>query len=108
MTNITLTELPLSGGAQLPALTALDGEGARIPFTGQDTKILILIENSATSAASVTFKAGSGIQGVADLTVEIAGSKTMAFVLESGRYKRQGAVTVTGPTTLKAGALLLP
>ncbi len=107
MTQINLTALELGFGAALPELTALDGEGARIPFNAQDTKILILIENSSTTG-SVTFKAGSGIQAVEDLTVEIEGGKTMAFVLESGRYKRQGAVTVTGPATMKAGALLLP
>ena len=34
--------------------------------------------------------------------------KTMAFILESGPFKREGAVWMTGPTTMKAGALLLP
>ena len=107
MTQINLTALELGSGAALPELTALDGEGARIPFNAQDTKILILIENSSTTG-SVTFKAGSGIQAVEDLTVEIAGGKTMAFVLESGAFKNKGVVKVTGATTMKAGALLLP
>ncbi len=107
MTQITLTALEPNVGTALPTLTALDSEGAKIPFTARDTKILILIENSSTTA-NVTFKAGGGIQAVEDLTVEVASGKTMAFVLESGRFKRQGAVTVTGPTTMKVGALLLP
>ena len=41
-------------------------------------------------------------------TVEGQPLSLVDFVLESGRYKRQGAVTVTGPATMKAGALLLP
>ncbi len=107
VTEITLTKIPLSGGVALPTLAALGSEGAKIPFTEQDTKTLILVENTG-SEGQIVFKAGSGIQGVADLAVTVGQSKTMAFVLESGLFKREGAVFVTGPTTMKVGALLLP
>lgn len=106
-TAITLTRVPLNGGVNLPEMKALDGEGAKIPFTEQDTKILILVENSSTTG-NITFKAGSGLAGVADLVVSVNGSTTMAFVLESGAFKNSGEVTVTGATTMKIGALLLP
>lgn len=87
-TAIALTKIPLNGGVELPAAAALDGTaGAEIQFDGQDTKIVILIENSGSSAGDVTFKAGNGIQGVADLVVNVANGKTKAVVLESGAFK---------------------
>ena len=107
-TKIAWTKVPLNGGVALPALAALSAEGGRIAFDGQDTKTLILVENSASSAGEITFKAGSGIQGVADLTVSVPASTTQAFVLESGAFKSKGVVKVTGATTMKVGALLLP
>ena len=82
-TAIALTKIPLNGGVELPAAAALDGTaGAEIQFDEQDTKIVILIENSGSSAGDVTFKAGNGIQGVADLVVNVANGKTKAVVLE--------------------------
>ena len=74
----------------------------------RDTKIVILIENSGSAAGDVTFKAGSGIQGVAGLVVNVANGKTKAVVLESGAFKTAGKVIVTGAATMKAAALLLP
>ena len=101
-TAIALTKIPLNGGVELPATAALDGTaGAEIQFDGQDTKIVILI-------GDVTFKAGNGIQGVADLVVNVANGKTKAVVLESGAFKKAGKVYVTGAATMKAAALLLP
>ena len=93
-TAIALTKIPLNGGVELPATAALDGTaGAEIQFDGQDTKIVILIENGGSSAGDVTFKAGNGIQGVADLVVNVANGKTKAVVLESGAFKKAGKVT---------------
>ena len=78
---------------ELPATAALDGTaGAEIQFDGQDTKIVILIENSGSSGpGDVTFKAGNGIQGVADLVVNVANGKTKAVVLESGAVLKRRA-----------------
>ena len=96
-TAIALTKIPLNGGVELPAAAALDGTaGAEIQFDGQDTKIVILIENGGSAAGDVTFKAGNGIQGVADLVVNVANGKTKAVVLESGAFKKAGKVYVTG------------
>lgn len=109
-TAISLTKVPLNDGITYPAYSALDGtDGALIEFGGQDTKTLILVQNSNSSAAkTVTFKAGTGIQGVADLAVEIPASTVKAFVLESGAFKSAGKVKVTGVADLKVAALLLP
>ena len=50
-TAIALTKIPLNGGVELPAAAALDGTaGAEIQFDGQDTKIVILIENGGSAA----------------------------------------------------------
>ena len=77
-----------------------------LPFFAE--RRVILIENSGSSAGDVTFKAGNGIQGVADLVVNVANGKTKAVVLESGAFKKAGKVIVTGAATMKAAALLLP
>lgn len=107
-TKIALTKVPLNSGVALPTLMALTADGGEIAFTGMDTKTVILVENSAAAAGEITFKAGSGIQGVADLTVSVPASATLAFVLESGAFKSKGVVKVAGATTMKVGALLLP
>lgn len=106
--SIALTKIPLNGGVALPTMTALTADGAQVAFNKQDGKTVILIQNTNTAAADVTFVKGNGIQGVADLVVSVPASTTMAFVVESGAFKQAGIVNVTGATTLKAGALLLP
>jgi hypothetical protein len=109
VTNISLTKIPLNGGVAMPATLALNAaDGGRVVFTEQDTKTVILLENTASGAASVVFKAGSGLQGVADMTVSVPGSTTMAYVVESGYFKRAGAVWLTGPATVKVAALVTP
>lgn len=52
--SITLTKIPLNGGVALPTMTALTSDGALIDFTKQDTKIVVLVENSSSSAAGTT------------------------------------------------------
>ncbi len=107
-TAIALTKpLERRGGAARRGCPGRHGR-AEIQFDGQDTKIVILIENGGSSAGDVTFKAGNGIQGVADLVVNVANGKTKAVVLESGAFKKAGKVYVTGAATMKAAALLLP
>lgn len=66
------------------------------------------MKTAAPAPGDVTFKAGNGIQGVADLVVNVANGKTKAVVLESGAFKKAGKVYVTGAATMKAAALLLP
>ena len=65
-------------------------DGAEIDYSGRDDKMLIMLMNTTDSTVTVTVKAGNGIQGVCDLTVEVAGMTTLA--LESGRFKN-----VSGP-----------
>lgn len=108
MTTIDLNKVPLNGGTQLPVTKALDAEGAQIVFNGQDTKTLILVENTGSTDGEIIFKKGTALQGVVDYKETVAAGKTNAFVFESGAVKASGHVFVTGAQTMKIAALLLP
>lgn len=88
--------------------------GAEFAMSGRDDKTLLLVQNAATSAKTVTVKAGNGIQGVNDLTVSVPASSTTALVLDSGRYKNvsgadRGKVIVMGASAdIKLAVIVLP
>ena len=67
-------------------------DGAEIDYSGRDDKMMIMLQNVTSSPVTATFKAGNGIQGVCDLTVELAGNAAATLALESGRFKN-----VSGP-----------
>lgn len=89
-------------------------DGAEFEMSGRDDKIVILIQNAATSAKSVTVKAGNGIQGVVDYTEQVAASSTTAIVLDSGRFKNvsgadKGKVILKGASAdIKVAVIELP
>lgn len=94
--------------------TALDAsDGIYINFAKhQDTRIGILLQNTATGAATVTVVKGDGIGGVTDIAVTVPGSgfavvvlDSASFMLTKGDYK--GYVHLTGPATVKAGPAAL-
>ena len=89
--SIALTKIPLNGGVALPTMTALTADGAQVAFDEQDGKTVILIQNTNTAAADVTFVKGNGIQGVADV-----GFDTVLFI-ENGSDASLGIVG--GPLT---------
>lgn len=77
-------------------------DGFTVDYGYQDAKILLVFENtSADTAYDVTIKAGDSIQGVADVTQEIAFGDKALFVAESGRFKN-----VSG--TNKGKVLIIP
>lgn len=88
--------------------------GAEFDMEGQDDKHLILIQNAATSAKTVTVKAGNGLQGVCDLSCEVAASGYTCVTLESGRFKNvtgdnKGKVILTGTdANIKVAVFKLP
>lgn len=95
--------------------TAVDAtDGAEIPWVGRDEKMLVLIENAATSAKTVTVKAGNGIQGSCDLVKSVAGSSYTFIALDSGFFKNvtgtdKGKVIITGAdANIKVAAFRLP
>ena len=68
-----------------PTLVALvAGEDTPIEFDGRDDKMVLVI--NATAACKLTVKAGNGIQGVSDLTLDVAKGVNL-LKLESGRFK---------------------
>lgn len=107
-TEITLIKAELNEGVNMAEAQALDKtDGAYLPFTGQDTKLAILL----TGTGTVVVKAGDGIQGVADLSVVI-GTNGSLVELDSGAFKitqgeHKGKVHITGPATAKAQILQL-
>lgn len=110
--KITPDKMDLNTGKAVSAATALDGtDGIYIDYTGKDNNILLLL--SGSSSDTVTIKAGDGLQGVADETVQIQSSGITAINLESGRFKicsgeYAGYVHLTGASTTKVQAIELP
>ena len=87
--------------AMTAATTAADG--FLVDCAGvADHKLLLVFENTdAAVAYDITVKKGNGLQGVADLTAEIAATKFSAVVVESGMFKN-----VSG--TNKGKLLIIP
>ena len=89
--------------ASLPtAFTFAAGKtaGNVIDFQGEDEKTVILFNNTASSAGTAVITAGTGIQGVADITVDVP-TGFSAMVVESGFHKQ-----TTG--TNKGGLVIKP
>lgn len=118
-TNLTVRELDarntfLGAVASASLFEAVDAaEGAALEMKGCDDRYLIVVQNAASAAKTVTVKAGNGLQGVADLSYEIAASSTTCVVLESGHYKNvsgadKGKVLITGTADIKVAVFKLP
>ena len=93
---------------------ALDGTaGAYYEHKERDDKYVIIAQNTAETAGTLTIKKGNGIQGVVDKTITIAAGKTVYFTLESGMFKNvsgdnKGRVIFAGAATLKLAVVKLP
>ena len=118
-TNLTVRELDarntfLGAVASTELFEAVDpAEGAALEMKGCDDKYLIVVQNAAEAAKTVTVKAGNGLQGTADLVHEVAESSTTCVVLESGHYKNvsgadKGKVLITGTVDIKIAVFRLP
>ncbi len=93
----------------LTALTST-ADGFEIAWDVHDERSVLLVQNTGSSAATVTVKAGNGIQGVKDLDAySVAAGAVAAITLDSGSFKNvtgdtKGKVIVVGSATgLKAG-----
>jgi hypothetical protein len=88
--------------------------GVNVPAANADCKRLILVNNTATSKAAVTVKAGNGIQGVKDLEAyEIPASTLSVIRLDDGRFKNvsgedNGYIVISGPATAQVAVVELP
>ena len=101
-------------GIDFVAATA-QADGFMVDFTERDDKTVLVFQNTGASEATVTIKAGNGIQGVADLvSAEIPANAYHAVVINSGEHKivkgeNKGYVhAIPSATTLKLGAIVLP
>jgi hypothetical protein len=95
--------------------TAGTTDGFLFDFQPDSSRLLIVFQNTAGAAGTVTVKQGDSIQGVEDLEAySIAASGISAIVLESGAFKNvtgalKGKVKVVpSATTIKACAIQLP
>ncbi len=113
-TKVDLTKMKREVLLKKPDSQAVSAtDGALVKFAGNDEKILIIVENSGTSAESVAVKAGNGIQGVSDLTLSASAGSVNFLVVESGKYKvmsgeGKGCVKITASANVKLSAVLLP
>lgn len=80
-----------------------------IEWSENDNKMILVIESDA--GAKLTVKAGNGIQGVADLTVDVPeGVSVMKF--ESGRFKYvtgdyKGKIVLNSTAAISVGVVAL-
>ena len=81
---------------------AAGADGALFDMTGKDYATLIIVHNtSASAAATITVKAGDGLQGVNDLAAyEVAAGGFAAIRIDAGEFKRitgddKGAALIT-------------
>jgi hypothetical protein len=109
--NIPVQELDdrnkfATAAAYTALTTAADAtEGAEITWNERDDKYLVFIHNAGSAAATVTIKAGNGIQGVNDLSMSLAAGQYTFVSLDSGRFKNvsgddKGKVIITGAVKL--------
>lgn len=103
-------EVTMRNNIATPALTALTANTDKaIDWSENDQKMILVI--SASSATTLTVKAGNGIQGVADLTLAVPEGVSLVK-LESGRFKNvsgtnKGKVVVKSAGTPKVGVVAL-
>lgn len=82
-----------------------------IAWGESDEKMVLVINNTASSAVSLTVKAGNGIQGVVDLVVSVPKGISL-LKLESGRFKNvsgenKGKIVVVSDGTPAVGVAAL-
>lgn len=93
--------------AELTALTASAAKA--IEWSENDNKMILVV--NATTATTLTIKAGNGIQGVADLTLNVPVGVSLVK-LESGRFKNvsgenKGKIVVVSAGTPSVGVVAI-
>lgn len=93
-----------------PALTKLTaGTPVGVEFSERDDKMVLVI--SSDEATKLTVKAGNGLQGVCDLTLDVP--KGISLIkLESGRFKfvsgeNKGKIVISSTGTPSVGIAAL-
>lgn len=110
-TTITVTKLAHNTAATMPTTAALNAsDGGVIDVKNiADQKLLLVLENSDSSAGTATIKAGGMLQSIDDMAVSIPGSSTVVINVESGYIlQRDHTIKITGAATIKVAAIALP
>lgn len=98
--NAILNYSPL---VKMTAGTAFD-----LDYSAADNKLVILVQNGGSSAATVTISKGDMIQGVSPLEISCASGIT-AIVLDSGAYKKKdGTVELKASASVSVGVVKMP
>ncbi|MBQ3063985.1 MAG: hypothetical protein IJC99_04205 [Clostridia bacterium] len=96
-----------------PALTALTANTAKaLEWSESDEKMVLVVQNTASADATLTVKAGNGIQGVVDLTLTVPKQAVSLVKLDSGRFKNvsgenKGKIVVVSATALSCGVVAM-
>ena len=113
ITPVKMEQNILSAAIVKEAPTAAS-DGFAIPYTDQDSKIVLLLDGG-TAGGTITVKKGNGLQGVADTEAfSLAANEERAIVLESGKFKniagggKGTVIVVPSAATIKLGAVVLP
>jgi hypothetical protein len=89
-------------------------DGFAVDYTEQDSKLVLLLQNTASAVATATVKAGDGIQGVADYVQNMTATSMGAIRLESGKFKRVTGdnkgriIIIPSAVTVKAALIQIP
>lgn len=89
-------------------------DGAEFVMKERDDKYLILVQNAASAAKTVTLKAGDGFQAGEDLVHSVPASSSSIISIDSGRYKKlsgedKGKVIILGASAdIKVAVFRLP
>ena len=79
-------ELIMRNNIATPALSALTANTDKsLEWSESDEKMVLVVHNTASSDATLTVKAGNGIQGVVDLTLTVPKNAVSLVKLDSGR-----------------------
>lgn len=93
---------------ELQTLTASTDTALEWPES--DEKMILVLQNTATSAATLTVKSGNGIQGVVNKALTVPASSVCVVKLDSGRFKNvrgenKGKIVINASAALKAGVV---
>lgn len=117
ITNITKQKIGLNAwsGAITFTAAATAADGVALDFTGKDYKCVVIAQNTGGSSATVTVKAGNGMNGVNDIAAEtIAAGETKVIRLDSAAFKniegtdRDKVVMIPSATGVKFAVVELP
>ena len=102
-------DLIMRNNISTPTLTTLTANtAAALDFDGADERIVVVVQNTTSSATTLTVKAGNGLQGCVDLTLDVPAISVNLLKLDSGRFKNvsgdnKGKIVVVSPAALKVG-----